>query len=202
MAPVIVQADAGRLRQVLDNLIGNALQHTTAGTPVTVTVTAAGGQGQASVTDTGPGLSAAQASQVFDRFYRTDRARSRASGGTGLGLSIAATLVAAHGGTIDVDTQPGRGATFTVRLPLAAAPADGGPPEPHGDDAEPAGDLPEPAGQQAAARRLTPSQANVQRARRKPAPWHKETGRQPQRAGQPGAMCWYTAGLTDRAIAY
>jgi two-component system OmpR family sensor kinase len=149
-APVIVHADAGRLRQVLDNLIGNALQHTPAGTPVTVTVTGAGGQGQASVTDTGPGLSAAQAAQVFDRFYRTDRARSRASGGTGLGLSIAATLVAAHGGTIDVDTQPGRGAAFTVRLPLAAAPADGGPPEPNGDDAEPAGDLPEPAGRQPA----------------------------------------------------
>ena len=121
--PVIVRADAGRLRQVLDNLIGNALQHTPAGTPVTVTVTARSPDGQVSVADAGPGLSAAQAAQVFDRFYRTDRARSRASGGTGLGLSIAATLVAAHGGTIDVDTQPGHGATFVVRLPLAAAPA-------------------------------------------------------------------------------
>ena len=72
-----------------------------------------------SVADAGPGLSAAQAARVFDRFYRTDRARNRASGGTGLGLSIAAALVAAHGGTIDVDTQPGHGATFCLRLPHA-----------------------------------------------------------------------------------
>ena len=124
--PVIVSADAGRLRQVIDNLVGNALQHTPTGTPVTVTVTAGAGRGQVSVADTGPGLSAAQAARVFDRFYRTDRARSRASGGTGLGLSIAAALVSAHGGTICVDTRPGRGATFVVRLPLAAAAADGG----------------------------------------------------------------------------
>jgi two-component system, OmpR family, sensor kinase len=145
-APVIVRADAGRLRQVLDNLIGNALQHTPAGTPVTLTVTARSADGQVSVADAGPGLSAAQATRVFDRFYRTDRARSRASGGTGLGLSIAATLVAAHGGTIDVDTQPGHGATFVVRLPLAPAPAAGGPLEPLEGSSSPADDLPEPAG--------------------------------------------------------
>ena len=151
-APVIVRADAGRLRQVLDNLIGNALQHTPAGTPVTVTVTACSGTGQASVADAGPGLSAAQAARVFDRFYRTDRARSRASGGTGLGLSIAVTLLAAHGGTIDVDTQPGRGATFVARLPLAAAPADGGPPEPRMGIPEPAVDLPDRAGREPARR--------------------------------------------------
>jgi two-component system OmpR family sensor kinase len=102
------------------------------------------------VADSGPGLSATQAARVFDRFYRTDRARSRASGGTGLGLSIAGTLVAAHGGTIEVDTQPGHGATFLVRLPLAAAPADGGPPEPREDVSGPASDLPGPAGREPA----------------------------------------------------
>ena len=117
--PIIVRADAGRIRQVIDNLLGNAFQHTPPGTPVTVTVAATAGQGQLTVADTGPGLSAEQAIRVFDRFYRTDLARSRASGGTGLGLSIAAALVAAHGGTITVDTRPGRGAAFAVRLPLA-----------------------------------------------------------------------------------
>jgi two-component system OmpR family sensor kinase len=119
--PVIVTADPARLRQIIDNLVNNALQHTPAGTPVTVTVTGGAGQGTLTVADAGPGLSAEQASRVFERFYRTDRARSRASGGTGLGLSIVAALVTAHQGTIAVDTAPGRGATFIVKLPLTTA---------------------------------------------------------------------------------
>jgi two-component system OmpR family sensor kinase len=119
-APVIVDADAGRLRQVADNLIGNALQHTPRGSPITVTVQDQAGRAQLSVADQGPGLTADQAAHVFERFYRTDRARSRARGGTGLGLSIAAALIAAHDGTITVGSQPGRGAAFTVSLPLAA----------------------------------------------------------------------------------
>jgi two-component system OmpR family sensor kinase len=118
--PVIVRADGGRIRQVIDNLAGNALQHTPAGSPVTVTVTGRAGQAQLTVVDNGPGMTADQAARVFERFYRTDGARSRARGGTGLGLSIAATLTAAHGGTITVDTEPGRGAAFHVWLPLAA----------------------------------------------------------------------------------
>ena len=118
-APVIVDGDAERLRQVLDNLIGNALQHTPRGSAVTVSVQDQAGQAQLTVADHGPGMTSDQASRVFERFYRTDRARARARGGTGLGLSIAATLTAAHAGTITVDTQPGRGAAFTVRLPLA-----------------------------------------------------------------------------------
>jgi two-component system OmpR family sensor kinase len=123
-APVIVAGDAERLRQVLDNLIGNALQHTPPGSPVTVIVQDQAGQAQLTVTDSGPGLTPEQASHVFERFYRTDRARTRARGGTGLGLSIAAALTAAHAGTITVDTQPGRGAAFQVRLPLATAASD------------------------------------------------------------------------------
>ncbi len=117
--PVIVHGDSGRLRQVTDNLISNALQHTPGGSPVTVTVTGRAGYAQLTVADDGPGMTPEQASRVFERFYRTDRARSRAHGGTGLGLSIAAALVAAHGGTITVDTAPGHGAAFRVRLPLA-----------------------------------------------------------------------------------
>ena len=116
--PVIVDADSERLRQVIDNLIGNALQHTRPGSPVTVAVTGPG-VGQLTVADQGPGMTAEQASRVFERFYRTDGARTRARGGAGLGLAIAASLAAAHGGEITVDTAPGCGAAFHVRLPLA-----------------------------------------------------------------------------------
>ena len=117
--PVIVLADDERLRQVIDNLLSNAVKHTPDGSPVTVTVTSAAGSGELSVADTGPGLTQDQAARVFERFYRTDGGRGRARGGTGLGLAIAASLTAAHGGQIGVDTAPGRGATFSVRLPLA-----------------------------------------------------------------------------------
>jgi two-component system OmpR family sensor kinase len=117
--PVIVDADEERLRQVIDNLIGNALQHTPPGSPVTVAVTGGPGRGQLTVADPGPGMTAEQASRVFERFYRTDGARTRGRGGAGLGLAIAASLATAYGGEITVDTAPGRGAAFHVRLPLA-----------------------------------------------------------------------------------
>ena len=119
--PVIVDADAGRLRQVIDNLIGNAIQHTPPGTPVAVSVSSEPGSGRLTVADSGPGMTREQASHVFERFYRTDSARTRARGGTGLGLAIAASLAAAHGGELTVDTEPGRGAAFHLRLPQAAA---------------------------------------------------------------------------------
>ncbi len=96
--PVIVDADAERLRQIIDNLLRNAIQHTPPGSPVTVTVTAQHGSGRLTVADQGPGMTPEQASRVFERFYRTDGARARASGGAGLGLAIAASLAAAHGG--------------------------------------------------------------------------------------------------------
>ena len=111
-APMVL-GDAGRLRQVVDNLIGNGLQHGQ-GT-VTVTVGTQGGDAVIVVRDQGPGVPAQDAERVFDRFYRSAGDRSRASGGTGLGLSIVAALVAAHGGSVTVT-----GAEFTVRLPLAA----------------------------------------------------------------------------------
>ena len=119
--PVIVYADEERLRQVIDNLLGNAMQHTPPRSSVTVSVTSTTAIGEITVADNGPGMTAEQAARVFERFYRTDDARTRARGGVGLGLSIAASLVAAHGGDIIVDTQPGQGAAFHVRLPLAAS---------------------------------------------------------------------------------
>ena len=92
-----------------------------AGTPVMVTVTSDPGSGRLTVADRGPGMTPEQASRVFERFYRTNSARTRASGGTGLGLAIAASLAAAHGGELTVDTKPGRGAAFHLRLPQAEA---------------------------------------------------------------------------------
>jgi two-component system OmpR family sensor kinase len=121
--PMIVPGDELRLRQVLDNLINNALRHTSAGTPVAVRVGTFRRRGARmavlEVSDSGPGLSPDHARRVFERFYRVDPARSRSRGGTGLGLAIVAAIVAAHGGTVEVDTVPGQGATFRVLLPAA-----------------------------------------------------------------------------------
>jgi two-component system OmpR family sensor kinase len=120
---LVVLGDGQRLRQVLANLVDNALTHTPAGSPVEVRVGTAPLDGQPAaaveVVDHGPGLTLEQAERVFERFYRADPARSRAAGGTGLGLSIVAALVAVHGGTVGVDSVPGRGARFRVLLPLA-----------------------------------------------------------------------------------
>jgi len=112
-----VMGDEGRLRQVLSNLVTNALTHTPPNTAVTVRVGTLAEQAVLEVADDGPGLSGEDAGRVFERFYRTDTSRTRASGGTGLGLSIVAALVSAHGGSVGVDSQPGQGATFRVLLP-------------------------------------------------------------------------------------
>ncbi|MFL5792854.1 MAG: sensor histidine kinase [Actinomycetota bacterium] len=120
---LVVLGDDRRLRQVLVNLVDNALTHTPAGSPIEVragTSTLDGRPGAAvEVVDHGPGLAPEQAERVFERFYRADPARSPADGGSGLGLSIVAALVAVHGGTVAVDSVPGRGARFRVVLPLA-----------------------------------------------------------------------------------
>jgi two-component system OmpR family sensor kinase len=122
--PLVVLGDEARLRQVLANLMSNALTHTPAGTPVEVLARTrpldGGPRAVVEVVDQGPGLSAEQAERVFERFYRADPARSRSRGGAGLGLAIVAALVAAHGGDVEVDSAPGCGATFRVLLPLAA----------------------------------------------------------------------------------
>lgn len=120
-APV-VQGDEARLRQVLGNLISNALHHTPVDAPILVSVGTRGRDAVLEVSDSGPGLSDEQKARVFERFYRADSARTRTTGGSGLGLSIVAALVAAHSGRVIVnDTKP-HGATFTVLLPLPRQP--------------------------------------------------------------------------------
>ncbi|MEO3758239.1 HAMP domain-containing sensor histidine kinase [Mycobacterium sp. B14F4] len=115
-----VLGDEARLRQVLGNLMANALQHTPETAGVTVRVGTDGDSAVLEVCDEGPGMSADDAPRVFERFYRADSSRARASGGTGLGLSIVDSLVFAHGGTVTVATAPGRGCTFRVALPRIA----------------------------------------------------------------------------------
>ncbi|MFI5958031.1 ATP-binding protein [Cryptosporangium sp. NPDC051539] len=122
--PLTVIGDEARLRQVLDNLLSNATIHTPAGTPVEVRLGVDRHEAVVAVADQGPGLAPDQADRVFERFYRTDPARGRGQGGSGLGLSIVAALVAAHGGTVRIETAPGEGATFRVRVPLEPVRAD------------------------------------------------------------------------------
>jgi two-component system OmpR family sensor kinase len=118
---VALAGDAGRLRQVLDNLLENARVHTPVGTTTTVRLTRAGDEVVLTVADDGPGLSADARARAFERFYRDDEARSRETGGAGLGLAIVAAIVQAHGGTVavdDADGGGGGGASMTARLPV------------------------------------------------------------------------------------
>ncbi|MEO3925918.1 ATP-binding protein [Micromonosporaceae bacterium B7E4] len=119
---LVVLGDDARLRQVLGNLMTNALTHTPPKAAVTLRLRAEREDAVIEVADTGPGLSAEQAERVFERFYRADAARTRQAGGgvsTGLGLAIVAALVAGHNGSVEVVDTPGGGATFRVRLPRA-----------------------------------------------------------------------------------
>jgi two-component system OmpR family sensor kinase len=115
-----VLGDEARLRQVLGNLVANALQHTPESAGVTVRVGTVDDNAVLEVCDEGPGMSQDVAHRVFERFYRADSSRARASGGTGLGLSIVDSLVYAHGGTVSVTTAPGEGCRFKVNLPRIA----------------------------------------------------------------------------------
>lgn len=119
-----VVGDEPRIRQVLSNLIANALQHTPPSADVVVRVGTEGDDAVLEVADKGPGMNDQDASRVFERFYRTDSSRARASGGTGLGLSIVDSLVRAHGGVVALKTAPGEGCCFRVTLPrVSDAPA-------------------------------------------------------------------------------
>ncbi len=116
-----VLVDEVRIGQVLGNLLDNALRHTAPGGEVTVACRRVERWVEYAVSDTGEGLAPEHLSHVFDRFYRADAARDRGHGGSGIGLSIAKALVEAHGGGISVRSGgPGRGSTFTVRLPLTS----------------------------------------------------------------------------------
>ena len=126
-AAFLVIGDEARLRQVIGNLMSNALTHTPDGSPIEVTIGSgtldprvpdSGPAVTLDVTDHGPGMTPEQAHRVFERFYRADQARTRTTGGNGLGLAIVSALVTAHGGVASVRTAPDQGATFRIALPL------------------------------------------------------------------------------------
>lgn len=116
--PPVVTGDELRLRQVLANLLTNALTHTPSGVPVEVDLRVNGQSAVIEVVDHGPGMASDEAHRAFERFYRADPSRARAQGGTGLGLSIVRGIVDAHSGRVELETEPGEGATFRVILPL------------------------------------------------------------------------------------
>ena len=113
-----VIADAGRLDQVLSNLMANALRHTPSGGAIMLRAGPIDGGVRILVSDTGEGIPSEDLPYIFDRFWRGDRSRSHAGGGgSGLGLAIARQLVSAHGGRIRAESLPGQGTTFTIELP-------------------------------------------------------------------------------------
>ena len=116
--PTPVLGDPVRLSQVVTNLVSNAIHYNNAGGSIVVRVRPSHGTAQLTVTDTGCGIPEADLPHIFERFYRVDRARARASGGHGLGLSICKSIVERHGGVIQVHSQVGEGTTFTVLLPV------------------------------------------------------------------------------------
>ncbi|MEY9854809.1 two-component system OmpR family sensor kinase [Catenulispora sp. GAS73] len=119
--PAPVSGDAARLQQVLRNLVGNAVQHTPAGTAVHVAVATSPGQVQIDVADDGPGIAPQDLPRVFERFWRAEASRSRAYGGSGLGLAIVEAIVHAHQGQVTVESEVGVGTTVSVLLKTRAA---------------------------------------------------------------------------------
>lgn len=114
---VMMQLDGAKMRQVVENLLSNALRYTDAGGSVTVALTGGEKEMTVSVADTGIGIAAKDLPYIFERFYRTDVSRARTSGGIGIGLAIVKAIVEAHGGTIEVESEPGKGTRFTVKIP-------------------------------------------------------------------------------------
>jgi signal transduction histidine kinase len=119
--PAIADVDPERIGQVLRNLLSNAITHTPEGGRITLDLTDEGNELRLTVADTGAGIPAEDLPYVFERFYRVDRSRVRATGGAGLGLTIARRLVEAHGGTISVESELGKGSRFSFTLPKKAS---------------------------------------------------------------------------------
>jgi two-component system phosphate regulon sensor histidine kinase PhoR len=120
---VSMRGDRAQLGLLLSNLLDNALRYTPAKGTVCVRLDATESRAMLQVADTGEGIPAREVSRVFERFYRVDKARARQTGGTGLGLAIVRHVAEAHGGTVRVDSELGRGSTFTVALPITGPPA-------------------------------------------------------------------------------
>jgi two-component system OmpR family sensor kinase len=122
LEPTTIEGDEARLRQVVTNLVGNAVNHTPEGTDIEIAVGNVAGRTKLEVRDHGAGVDPVKARRVFERFYRTDPSRGRGNGGgNGLGLAIVAAIVSAHGGRVGVAATPGGGATFIVDLPAATS---------------------------------------------------------------------------------
>jgi signal transduction histidine kinase len=120
ITPAKVFGDADQLHQVLVALIDNALKYTPYEGSVTLSLTTDKNEAVLTISDTGIGILPEDLPYIFDRFYRADRARSRDRGGTGLGLTIVQNIVQGHSGTIEVESTPGRGSTFILRLPMVS----------------------------------------------------------------------------------
>lgn len=117
LAPARAWGDPSRIAQILENLLSNALRYTDPGGKVTIDVSERDGEAIIEVTDTGVGIRGEDLPYIFERFWRADQSRTRKTGGAGIGLAIVRELVHAHGGRIDVHSQPGEGSRFTVMLP-------------------------------------------------------------------------------------
>jgi signal transduction histidine kinase len=115
-----IEVDPGRMTQVLTNILDNALRHTPEGGQIILAAKQMQGQIEISIRDSGPGITAQDASRIFDRFYRTDPSRQREDGGSGLGLAIAKSIVQAHGGHIRAESEPGTGLKIIIALPEKA----------------------------------------------------------------------------------
>ena len=118
-ADVFMAADEARIRQAVENLLSNALRYTDRGGSVIISLKRSGDSVSIKVRDTGIGISEKDLPYIFERFYRTDKSRTRSSGGLGIGLAITKAIVEAHGGRITAESREGEGSTFTITLPSA-----------------------------------------------------------------------------------